>query len=143
LSPLGGETVMQKRPLSIAIIAWFLGISALISIYSLATMGSNPIAMKMLEQTRVPLMFLQVWGAIGCVVTLASAYAIWKGLPWGRVLYVVWSVIAIIVSFYTSPMQSLILVSIVFFVVIAAFLFTNRANEWFAARGLALKREDS
>jgi inner membrane protein involved in colicin E2 resistance len=54
---------------------------------------------------------------------------------------VVWNVIGILVSFYTTPTQSLILVSILIFVVIAAFLFTNRANEWFAARGFALKRE--
>ena len=33
------------------------------------------------------------------------------------------------------------LVLILIFVVIAAFLFTNRANEWFQARGLALSRE--
>ena len=134
---------MQKRPLSIAIIAWFLGITALISIYSIATMGSNPLMAKMLEKMPVSLTFLQVWASLGVVITLISAYGIWKGLPWGRVLYVVWSVIGIIVSFYTSPIQSLILVSIVFFIIIAAFLFTNRANEWFSARGFALKREDS
>lgn len=134
---------MQKRPISIAIIAWFLGITALISIYSVATMGSNPLIAKMLEKMPVSLQFLQIWSSIGIVITLACAYAIWKGLPWGRVLYVLWSVIGIVVSFYTSPMQSLILVSIVFFIIIAAFLFTNAANEWFSARGFALKREDS
>ena len=134
---------MQNRPLSIAIIAWFLGITALLGVYGSLTMGSNPVAMKMLAQTHVPLLFLQVWGVFGCLVTLISAYAIWKGEPWGRVLYVVWSVIGIVVSFFTSPIQSLILVSIVFLVVVSAFLFTNRANEWFAARGFALKREQA
>ena len=134
---------MQQRPLSLAIIAWFLGITALISIYSIATMGSNPLVAKMLEKMPVSLTFLQAWSSLGVIITLACAYAIWKGLPWGRVLYVVWSVIGIIVSFYTSPMQSLILISIVFFIIIAGFLFTNRANEWFSARGFALKREDS
>ena len=134
---------MQKRPLSLTIIAVFLALFSLLGLYGTITMGSNPAAMKMLEQSRVPLMFLQVWGAIGCAVTLACAYGIWKGLPWSRVLYVVWNVIGILVSFYTTPTQSLILVSIVIFVVIAAFLFTNRANEWFAARGFALKREDA
>jgi len=133
---------MQKRPLSLTIIAVFLGLFSLLGLYGTLTMGSNPEAMKMLDQSRVPLMFLQVWGVIGCVITLACAYGIWKGLPWSRVLYVVWNVIGILVSFVTTPQQALILVSIVIFVVIAAFLFTNRANEWFAARGFALKRED-
>jgi hypothetical protein len=133
---------MIKRPLSIAIIAWFLGIFSLIGLYGVFTMGSNPAMAKMVEQSHMSLQFLQIWGAVGAVVTIISAYAIWKGLPWGRVLYVVWSVIGIVVSFYTSPMQSAILISIVFFVVIAGFLYTNRANEWFQARGFALSRED-
>ena len=133
---------MQKRPLSLTIIACFLGITALISIYSIATMGSNPVVMKMLEKTHTSLLFQQVWGAINCVVTLICAYGIWKGLPWSRVLYVAFGVIGIVVAFFTSPMQSVVLLAILFLVVIAAFLFTNRANEWFSARGLALTRED-
>jgi hypothetical protein len=134
---------MIKRPLSIAIIAWFLGIFSLIGLYGVFAMGSNPAMAKMVEQSHMSLQFLQIWGAVGAVVTIISAYAIWKGLPWGRVLYVVWSVIGIVVSFYTSPMQSAILISIVFFVVIAGFLYTNRANEWFQARGFALQREEA
>jgi hypothetical protein len=134
---------MQKRPLSLTIIAVFLALFSLLGLYGTLTMGSNPAAVKMLEASKVPLMFLQVWGVIGCIVTLACAYGIWKGLPWSRVLYVVWNVIGILVSFVTTPQQALILVSIVIFVVIAGFLYTNRANEWFAARGFALKRESA
>jgi hypothetical protein len=132
---------MNKRPLSLAIIAWFLGISSLLGLYGIMTMGSNPAAQKMLAQSHMSLQFLQIWGTIGVIVTVICAVGIWKGLPWSRVLYVVWNVIGILVSFYTSPMQSMILLSVLFFVVIAAFLFTNRANEWFQARGLALTRE--
>ena len=35
-----------------------------------------------------------------------------------------------------------LMLSVVFLVVISAFLFRDRANEWFAARGFALKREN-
>ena len=97
--------------------------------------------LKAVEQSHMSLQFLQIWGAIGAIVTIAAAVGIWKGLPWGRVLYVAWNVIGIAVSFFTAPTQMTILISIVIFVVIAAFLFTNRANEWFQARGLALSRE--
>jgi hypothetical protein len=34
-----------------------------------------------------------------------------------------------------------VVVSLVFLVVICAFLWTNTANDWFQARGLMLKRE--
>ena len=55
---------MTKRPLSIAIIAWFLGIFSLIGLYGVVTMGSNPAMAKMVEQSNMSLQFLQIWGAI-------------------------------------------------------------------------------
>jgi|SRR4051794_21806826 len=132
----------MKRPLSMTIIGWFLIIISLLGLYGVVTMGSNPLAMKMLAEMHVSLLFQQVWGVINCIVTLICSYGILKGQPWSRVLYVVWGVLGIAVAFFTSPVKSLIVVSLVFLVVIAAFLFTLKANEWFAARGFALKREE-
>lgn len=132
---------MNTRPISIAIIAWALGILSLLGLAGVFMMGSNPQMMKAVEQSHMSLQFLQIWGTIGAIVTIIAAVGIWKGLPWGRVLYVAWNLIGIAVSFFTAPTQVSILISIVIFVVIAAFLFTNRANEWFQARGLALSRE--
>jgi hypothetical protein len=134
---------MEKRPLSLTIIAWLLAIFALFGLYSSFTIGSNPVAMKMLAQTNVPLMFLQVWSAVGAVVSLICAYGIFKGMPWSRVLYVVWGIMGLVVGGYTSPMKAAIVVSLVFLAVISAFLWTNAANDWFSARGLMLKRERS
>ena len=133
---------MGKRPLSLTIIAWFLVVTALFGLYGAATMGSNPIMMKMIEQSGVSLMVEQVWGVIGSIVTLAVAYGIFKGQPWSRVLYVVWGSIGIVVGYFISPMPLVLMLSVVFLVVISAFLFRDRANEWFAARGFALKREN-
>jgi hypothetical protein len=57
------------------------------------------------------------------------------------VLYVAWGVIGIVVGYLVgSPGYGMIL-GVVILVVISAFLFTNRANEWFNASGLALKRD--
>jgi len=132
---------MGTRPISIAIIAWALGILSLIGVAGILMMGSSPEMAKAVEQTHMSLQFLQIWTVIGAVVTIVAAVGIWKGLPWGRVLYVAWNVIGIAVGFLTGTKQVSILISILIFVVIAAFLFTNRANEWFQARGLALSRE--
>lgn len=134
---------MEKRPLSLTIIGWLLIVFTLFGLYSILTMGSNPIAMKMLAQMHVSLLFQQVWGTINCIITLICAYGILKGLPWSRVLYLVWGVISMGVAFYTSPMKSLIVFSLIILVVICAFLWTNAANDWFSARGFMLKRERS
>ncbi|MFL6726352.1 MAG: hypothetical protein ACJ8FS_07555 [Sphingomicrobium sp.] len=134
---------MEKRPLSLTIIASLLIVFSLIGLYGIVTMGSNPVGMKMLAQMHIPLIVNQIWGAVGAIVNLAVAYGIFKGLPWSRVLYVVWGVIGLIVSAYISPIKAAVVLGLVFLVVIAAFLFTNTANDWFSARGFMLKRERS
>ena len=134
---------MDKRPLSLTIIAWVLIVFSLFGLFGIFTMGTNPVAVKMLEQMHVSLLFEQVWGVIGVIINLICAYGILKGLPWSRVLYVVWGVIGLVVGFYISPMKSAVVLSLVFLIVISAFLFTNAANDWFSARGFMLRRERS
>ena len=133
---------MEKRPLSLTIIAWILIIFALLGIYSSVTISSNPQSMKMLEQTHVPLIFNQVWGVIGSIVTLIVAYGIFKGQPWSRVLYVVWSLISLVVGFFTAPMKAILVLSLIILVVLCIFLFGEKANDWFSARGFMLRREE-
>ncbi|MCL6679072.1 hypothetical protein LZ519_07045 [Sphingomonas sp. RG327] len=133
---------MEKRPLSLTIIAWVLVILALLGLAGIVmATTSAELAAKMAEQSNMPLPFQQAWTAIGAIVTLVVAYGIWKGQPWSRVLYVAWGVIGIVVGYLVgSPGYGMIL-GVVILVVISAFLFTNRANEWFNASGLALKRD--
>lgn len=133
---------MEKRPLSLTIIAWILVIVGLLGLYSAATMGSNPQVVKLLAQSPVPLVVNQIWSAIGSLVGFVVAYGIFKGQPWSRVLYVAWSIIQIIVGLYISPIKYALLLGLILLAIFSAFLFSNRANEWFAARGFALRRED-
>jgi hypothetical protein len=132
----------MKRPLSMTIIAWVLVVFALLGLVGVFTMGSNPAMTKVLAESHSSLLFQQVWGVISCIVTLICAYGIFKGLPWSRVLYVGWGMLGIVVAIFTSPMKYTILISVLFLVVIGYFLFSLAGNEWFAARGLALTREE-
>jgi hypothetical protein len=132
---------MEKRPVSLTIIAVVLIVLSLLGLVILFMMGSNPAMTKAVEQMHVSLVFLQAWGVLGTVVNLICAYGILKGLPWSRVLYVVWGVIGLVVSAYTSPTKGGVVLGLVILVVISAFLWTNTANDWFQARGLMLKRE--
>jgi uncharacterized membrane protein len=132
---------MTKRPLSLTIIAWILVALGLFGLYGAVTLGSNPMAAKMLANSPVPLIFNQVWSAIGSLVGFIVAYGIFKAQPWSRVLYVVWSVIQIAVGLYISPMKSLLVFSFVVLIVISIFLFSEKANDYFSARGFMLRRE--
>jgi hypothetical protein len=132
---------MEKRPVSLTIIAWLLIVFAVLGLIGVATMKSNPQMLKMIDEMHVSLLFEQVWGAIGAVITLVCAYGIFKGQPWSRVLYVAWGIVSLVVGFYTTPMKAVLVISLIILIVFAIFLFSARANEWFSASGLMLKRE--
>ena len=120
---------MKTRPLSMTIIGWLLVVLSLFGLYGIVTMGSNPIAMKMLQQMHVPLMAEQAYGLVGVVIDLVCAYGILKGLPWSRVLYVAWGIIGLVVGFYISPMKAAVVFALIILLVIAGFLWTNTAND--------------
>jgi hypothetical protein len=134
---------MEKRPLSLTIIGWFLVITAIFGLYAALTMASNPVAMRMLEEMHTSLRFQQAMGVVGTIIALACAYGIFKGLPWSRVLYVGWGIVGLIIGFFTSPMKSVLILSLVFLAVIGFFLFRPVADRWFAAKGLQLQRGEA
>jgi hypothetical protein len=131
---------MDKRPLSLTIIGWFLVVTGLFGAYAALTMGSNEMARQMMADNGMSLRFQQALGVIGAVVVLASAYGIFKGLPWSRVLYVGWMIVSILIGLVTSPFKGMLMLSVLFVVVIGYFLFRPEADEWFAAKGLQLQR---
>ena len=131
---------MEKRPLALTIIGWFLIIGGLFSAYSALTVGSNEMALRMMEDSGMSLRFQQALAVIGALVGLVSAYGIFKGLPWSRVLYVGWSVVTIVIALFTSPFKGMLLLSVAIVAVIAYFLFRPDADAWFAAKGLQLQR---
>lgn len=132
---------MEKRPLSLTIIAWLLIVLSLLALVGAVTMASNPAMVKMNEQMHIPMAVQQAWTVLGVVINLIVAYGILKGQPWSRVLYVVWGIIGLVAGFFMTPQKALLVVSLIILVVISIFLFTNSANDWFQARGFMLKRE--
>lgn len=134
---------MEKRPLSLTIIAWVLIVLSLIALIGVFTINSNAIMVQALQQMHMSVVSYQIWVIVGVIVDLIVAYGILKGQPWSRVLYVVWGVIGLVVGFYIMPQKAYLVISIVVLIVISIFLFSEKANEWFSARGLMLKRERS
>ncbi|MGE5562392.1 MAG: hypothetical protein ACM3ZV_03700 [Bacillota bacterium] len=132
---------MEKRPLSLTIIAWLLIALSLLALVGTFTMQSNPAMMKAVREMHIPLVYQQAWTVLGVIINLIVAYGILKGQPWSRVLYVVWGIIGLIAGFFISPMKAALVLSLVILVVVSIFLFSEKANEWFSARGFMLKRE--
>lgn len=132
---------MGTRPTSMTVIAVVLLLFTLLGVFGLITAASSGEMTKALAQMHMSLPVYEAYGALGIIINLACIYGIWTGLPWSRVLYLVWGIIGLVVSFYISPIKAAIVVALVILVVVCAFLWTNTANDWFQARGLMLKRE--
>ena len=132
---------MQKRPLSLTIIAWVLIVLSLLALVGVLTMRSNPAMVKTVEQMHASIAFYQGWTVLGVIINFIVAYGIFKGQPWSRVLYVVWGIIGLIVGFFITPQKAYLVLSLIVLVVVSIFLFGEKANEWFSARGFMLKRE--
>jgi len=132
---------MEKRPLSLTIIAWVLIILSLLGLVGAFTAQSNPAMVKAIDQMHISMPIYLAWTALGVLINLVVAYGILKGQPWSRVLFVVWGVIGLVVGFFITPMKAALVLSLVILVVIGAFLYTAAANDWFSARGLMLRRE--
>jgi len=132
---------MEKRPLSLTIIAWILIVLSLLALVGTFTMASNPAMVKMVQQMHIPLIVEQAWTVVGVIINLIVAYGIFKGQPWSRVLYVVWGVIGLVAGFFITPQKAVLVLSLIILVVFSIFLFSEKANGWFSARGLMLKRE--
>ena len=64
---------MMKRPLSLTIIAIWLALGFAMSIWAVSSMESNPIILKVVVQSGLPLILFQANAAIGAVVSAASA----------------------------------------------------------------------
>jgi hypothetical protein len=124
---------MNKRPISITVIAWILIISTILFlIYSIVNFN-DPVAGNLMLQNSIPLSIQFVVMYLGLSISLISGIAFLKRQNWARFLYVGWCVIGFIISFATSPMR-MTLPGFALFLIEVFFLFRPKANAYFLTR---------
>lgn len=125
---------MNKRPISITVIAWLLIISTILFlIYSIVNFN-DPVAGNLMLQNSIPLSIQFVVMYLGLGISLISGIAFLKRQNWARFLYVGWCVIGFIIGFATSPMRMVTLPGFALFLVELFFLFRPKANAYFLSR---------
>ncbi|MCE2593766.1 hypothetical protein K6Y31_02930 [Motilimonas cestriensis] len=123
---------MKIRPLSITIISWFFIITGLISVVSGSLLYDNPESVKLMELSVLPLAVQYAMMVIGLIITIAAGVLMLKAKRIGRTAYVGWSVISLLTGLITSPAKTMLVPSIIIFVIVAFFLFRPKANEYFS-----------
>lgn len=123
---------MKDRPKSITIISWFLIITSVISIASTAFTYDNPEVVKMMELSAMPITLQYILMVIRMAITISCSVLMLKAKNIGRIVYVGWTIISLIIGLFTSPAKAMMIPGVVFFLIITFFLFRPKANEYFS-----------
>jgi hypothetical protein len=122
---------MGRRPLSVTIIAWFLIVTSIISVFTFWSAFYTPMAEQILAQSPLPRSVHMGMTIFSLVLNLLIGVALLKRQNWARYLYVGFGLFGIAFGLVTSPVKSILFLSVIFLAVIAFFLFRRPANEWF------------
>jgi hypothetical protein len=121
----------MKRPTGLTVIAWLLIVFGGLSIIGTIFTLNNPLTAEMMSKIPVPVSIQYIIMFAGIIITVVSGFSILFDQGWGRYLYVIWSVLAILYSLATSPMKFMLILSVVILIVFAYFMFNKKANEYF------------
>jgi hypothetical protein len=119
---------MQKRPVSITVIAWILIVVAGISVISAAAMGNNPMVLDAMRKSPIPIPLQWTINFVGAAVMMVSGIGFLKGRNWSRYLYLIWGVVGSAIGLAISPMKMAMIPGLVFFLVVTAFLFLPKKS---------------
>ena len=122
----------RVRPLSISIIGWYLIIASGLGLLGFFVALTNEQTQQLMEQSSIPVPAQLVMSLIGIAVSGTSGYFILQGAAWARLLYVGWTLLGFAISLVSSPLRLLLLPGIAVFLLVTFFLFTSKANAWFA-----------
>jgi hypothetical protein len=125
---------MPKRPTSIAVIAWILIVVAGISLITTTFTLNNPTVKELMSRSVIPVQLQFAMMYSGLLVQVVSGIALLKGKNWARLLYTIWTAVALAIGLATSPMKTAMVPGVVLFVVIVVFLFLPKANAYFKAK---------
>ncbi len=124
---------MNKRPISITLIAWYLIIASLFGMIMLLTTLHNPTVQASLKQSTLPIPVQLTWISISAMVNLICGVALLKGKNWARFTYLTVGFLSFAMSLLTmhASMRLAALPGIVVFIILICFLFTPKANIYF------------
>ena len=123
---------MNARPKSITIISWFLIITSLMSVVTIFFTYDNPEAVKLMKLSAMPITLQYIMMAVGVAITVLSGVLMLKANNIGRLMYVSWTAISLIIGLATSPSKAMMIPSVIFFAVITLFLFMKKSNQYFS-----------
>ena len=136
---------MRTRPIFITVIGWLLVASGFLTLPAAFAPANDPQVQEILARRPVPVAVQQGMLLAGAVIGLVCGYSLLYGQNWARHLYVAWTIVQLGYGWLAAPLRLALVPGAVFFVVVAGFLFSPRANAFFAGEGFVrlVSRETS
>lgn len=125
---------MEKRPISVTVIAWFFIVGGAISLITTPASLSNTMVKELMAKSPLPLSIQYAMTYIGYLISIASGIGMLKRQNWARFLYVEGVAIVSLISLFTSPAKVMLIPSLIFCVIIIFFIFRPVANQYFSKR---------
>ena len=122
---------MGKRPKSVTVIAWFLIVTGVLSVFISLSSLNNPVVKEVMSKSPLPVSLQYAMMFIGLAITVINGIGMLKGQGWARLLYVVWGVFGSLVGLVTSPTKIAMIPGIVIFAIIIFFLYRPVSSQYF------------
>jgi hypothetical protein len=122
---------MNKRPTSISVIAWILIVFGILTILMMVAALVTPEVQKEMAKNPIPIPIQFAMSFAGLGVMIVSGIGLLNCQNWARYLYVIWNIIGFVIGLITSPMKLMLIPGFLVFLIIAYFLFTSAANQYF------------
>jgi hypothetical protein len=124
----------NKRPVVVTIAAWVIIIlSALSLLSSLLTPLAlvSPQGRQKIEETGQSIASILIWGIVAGVVGLICGIAIFNGVNWGRILYLIFNPVVMILQWLLYGFKPMSFVGIGIYAVLLILLTTTAAGQFF------------
>ncbi|MBM3324525.1 MAG: hypothetical protein FJY66_02525 [Calditrichaeota bacterium] len=124
----------RKRPAVVTIVAWVI---ILLSCLSLLSSLLTPLALmspegrQKFEETGQSVASILIWGIVAGAVGLVCGIAIFNGANWGRVLYLVFTPVSMVLQWVLYGFKPMSFVGIGIYAVILILLTTSAASQFF------------
>ena len=125
---------MKVRPTSVTVIAWLLIVLGAVKLPWTLTFRYDPTIKELMARNSslpIPVQYFDLY--VSLLMAIVSGIAMLKGQNWGRLLYVIGSLIGLLLLFATSPMRPILILAPVPTLIIVFFLFRPDANRYFRA----------
>jgi uncharacterized membrane protein HdeD (DUF308 family) len=127
---------MPKRPVSVIAIGWLVLVGGIIALASAFLVFAVPELQHAVEESRWSLVEAVSWSAVWGLTYIAAGLGMLKALNWGRLLFLIYTPLALLLSWVLRGFEWLSLTLLPLYVVALVFLARPAAATFFATRRL-------